>query len=173
MKSMRNGLRIFAVGSLVLAGLVLPQVGRAQDAKVQSAMELLEAYANELGPPKIQGTDAVAGKEVPAIYFGSTKMNNNFDMVDKVVKKSEGTATIFVKNGDDYVRVATNVKKDDGSRAIGTILDPKGKAIEAIRKGEPFYGEVDILGKPYITGYKPIRDASKVVIGIYYVGYQK
>jgi len=68
MKSMRNGLRIFAVGSLVLAGLVLPQVGRAQDAKVQSAMELLEAYANELGPPKIQGTDAVAGKEVPAIY---------------------------------------------------------------------------------------------------------
>jgi hypothetical protein len=33
--------------------------------------------------------------------------------------------------------------------------------------------EVDILGKPYITGYKPIHDASKGVIGIYYVGYMK
>jgi hypothetical protein len=136
-------------------------------------MELLEAYANELGPPRVEGTDAVAGKEVPAIYFGSIKMNNNFDLVDKVVRKSQGTATIFVKNGDEYVRVATNVKKDDGSRAVGTVLDPKGKAIESIKKGDPFYGEVDILGKPYITGYKPIRDASNTVIGIYYVGYQK
>lgn len=89
------------------------------------------------------------------------------------MKQAQGTATIFVKNGDEYIRVATNVKKDDGSRAIGTVLDPKGKAIEFIRKGEAFYGEVDILGKPYITGYKPIRDASQNVIGIYYVGYMK
>ena len=43
----------------------------------------------------------------------------------------------------------------------------------SIRKGEPFYGEVDILGKPYITGYEPILDSSKSVIGIYYVGYRK
>jgi Cache 3/Cache 2 fusion domain len=94
-------------------------------------------------------------------------------LVDRVVKAAQGTATIFVKNGDEYVRVATNVKKDDGSSAIGTILDPNGKAIESIREGEPFYGEADILGKPYITGYKPIRDSSKNVIGIYYVGYQR
>jgi Single cache domain 3 len=32
---------------------------------------------------------------------------------------------------------------------------------------------VDILGKPYITGYDPIHDASGAVIGIYYVGYMK
>jgi hypothetical protein len=89
------------------------------------------------------------------------------------VKQAQGTATIFVKSGDEYIRVGTNVKKEDGSRAIGTVLDPKGKAIESIRKGEAFYGEVDILGKPYITGYKPIRDASQNVIGIYYVGYMK
>jgi hypothetical protein len=34
-------------------------------------------------------------------------------------------------------------------------------------------GEADILGKPYVTGYEPIRDASNNVIGIYYVGYLK
>jgi len=106
-------------------------------------------------------------------YFGSTKINNNFDLVDEVVKQAGGTATIFVKSGDDYVRVATNVKKDDGSRAVGTVLDPKGKAITSIQKNEAFYGEVDILGKQYITGYEPIRDRSKNIIGIYYVGYLK
>jgi len=164
---------ILMAGCFMGAIMVLPGVGQAQDAKIKTAMDLLKSMADKLGPPKIEGTDTVAGKQVPAIYFGSTKMNNNFDLVDEVVKQAGGTATIFVKSGDEYVRVATNVKKDDGSRAIGTILDPKGKAIESIKKNEAFYGEVDILGKPYITGYDPIRDASKNVIGIYYVGYLK
>jgi hypothetical protein len=162
---------IFTVACV--ASAAVPQVCQAQDAKVATAMQLLESKANKLGQPKIEGTDPVAGKQVPAIYFGSTKINNNFDLVDDVVKQAQGTATIFVKNGDEYVRVATNVKKDDGSRAVGTVLDPKGKVIQSISKGEPFYGEADILGKPYITGYKPIRDSSQKVIGIYYVGYLK
>ena len=161
------------VGALVAASMLVSSGGDAQDAKVKTAMELLRSKADKLGQPKIEGTDAVAGKQVPAIFFGATKMNNNFDLVDGVVKQAGGTATIFVKNGDDFVRVATNVKKDDGSRAIGTVLDPKGKAIASIQKDEAFYGEVEILGKPYITGYEPILDPSKKVIGIYYVGYLK
>jgi Cache 3/Cache 2 fusion domain len=173
MKITLNVIGVFRVACLLSLAIFLPNVVQAQDAKVKTAIELLESKASKLGPPKIDGTDTVAGKQVPAIYFGSTKMNNNFELVDDVVKEAQGTATIFVRNGDEYVRVATNVKKDDGSRAVGTILDPKGKAIESIRKNEPFYGEVDILGKPYITGYKPIRDRSNNVIGIYYVGYLK
>ena len=93
--------------------------------------------------------------------------------MDDVQKQVGGTATIFVKSGDEFVRVATNVKKDDGSRAIGTVLDPKGKAFAAIAKGESYFGEASILGKPYITGYEPIRDASNSVIGVYYTGYLK
>jgi Cache 3/Cache 2 fusion domain len=173
MKLKQIGIGIWTLACLAGAATLLPHAGQAQDARVVTAMQLLESGANKLGPPKIEGTDAVAGKEVPAMYFGSTKMNNNFDLVDEVVKQAQGTATIFVKHGDEYVRVATNVKKDDGSRAVGTVLDPNGKAIQSIGKGEPFYGEVDILGKSYITGYKPIRDSSQGVIGIYYVGYLK
>jgi len=164
---------ILMAGSFIASGMLLSSVVHAEDAKVKAAMEILRTKADKLGPPKIEGTDMAAGKEVPAIYFGSTKMNNNFDFVDDVAKQAGGTATIFVKSGDDYVRVATNVKKNDGSRAIGTVLDPKGKAIASIRKNEAFYGEVDILGKPYVTGYELIRDTSKGVIGIYYVGYLK
>ena len=107
------------------------------------------------------------------MYFGTTKMNNFFDVVDEVVKENGGTATLFVKAGNDFVRVATNVKKDDGSRAIGTVLDPNGPVFPVIQKGEAYYGDATILGKPYVTGYDPIRDASGKVIGIYYVGYLK
>ena len=145
--------------------------GPAED--VQAAMQLLKSKAAKLGAPSVNEEESVANKTLPAIHFGATKMNNNFVLVDEVQKEVGGTATIFVKSGDEFVRVATNVKKDDGSRAIGTILDPKGKAIAAIAKGESYFGEADILGKPYVTGYEPIRDASSNVIGIYYVGYLK
>jgi signal transduction histidine kinase/CheY-like chemotaxis protein len=83
-----------------------------------------------------------------------------------------GTATLFVRSGDDYVRVATNVIKADGSRAIGTVLDPKGPAFAAISRGEAFTGVVDILGVPYFTSYAPIRSPEKQVIGVYYTGYK-
>ena len=145
--------------------------GPAED--VQAAMQLLKSKAATLGAPIVNGDEAVAGKIVPALHFGTTKMNNNFVLVDEVQKEAGGTATIFVKSGDEFVRVATNVKKDDGSRATGTILDPKGKAIAAIAKGESYFGEADILGKSYDTAYEPIRGASGDVIGIYYVGFLK
>ena len=141
--------------------------------KVKAAMALLKAEAAKLGPLRIEGTDAAGGSEVPAIYFGSTMINNNFDLVDGVVSKAGGTATFFVKSGSGYVRVATNIKKDDGSRAVGTVLDPSGKVIAAIRDNKAFYGEATILGKTYITGYEPIHDTANNVIGIYYVGYAK
>ena len=166
---------ILAAGCVFATSMLMPSVGQAQDAaaKVKTAMELLKSKAGKLGPAKVEGTDPVNDKPVPAVYFGGTKMNNNYTLVDEVTKEVGGTATIFVKSGDEFVRVATNVKKDDGSRATGTILDPNGKAIEAIKKNEAYYGEANILGKPYITGYEPIRDASNNVLGIYYVGYFK
>ena len=157
------------------ASTLIPRVANAQaDPRVQKSMAALKAATAKLGAPKLDGMEAVSGKDAAALYFGKTKINNNVDVVDAVVKENGGTATLFAKTGDEYVRVSTNVPKPDGSgRATGTILDPKGKAIVNINKGEPFYGEVTILDVPYITGYEPIKDASGKVIGIYYVGYKK
>jgi len=145
----------------------------ARSPRVAKAMAILKAETAKLGAPKVDGTDQTADKTTPVLYFGSTRVNNDFTIVDKVKAKAGGTATLFVKSGDDYVRVSTNVPGSVDGRALGTILDPKGKAIVNINKGKAFYGEVDILGKPYVTGYDPIKDASGKVIGIRYVGYEK
>jgi hypothetical protein len=162
-----------AAASLFAAALLLPSQANAQaDPKVAKAMADLKAATAKLGAPKVEGMEAVSGKDASALYFGSTKINNNYEVVDQVVKSNGGTATLFAKTGADYVRVSTNVPKDNG-RATGTILDPKGKAIAEIDQDKPFYGEVEILGKPYVTGYEAIKDGSGKVIGIYYVGYAK
>jgi hypothetical protein len=165
---------VFAAACLVTSNLLVPSVGHAQaDPRVTKSMETLKAMSAKLGTPKLEGKEAVGGKDAPALYFGTTKINNNFDLVDAVgIQDGKGmTATLFAKGGDEYIRVSTSVPKPDGSgRAIGTAL--AGPALESIKAGKAYYGEVPILGTPYITGYEPIRDNSGAVIGVYYVGYK-
>jgi len=166
---------ILAAGCFVAASVVAPNVGQAQaDQRVTKSMESLKSMTAKLGAPKLEGREAVGGKDAPALYFGTTKINNNFDIVDAVGKEDgKGmTATLFVNDGGEYTRVSTSVPKPDGSgRAIGTVL--AGSALEAIKAGKAYYGEVPILGTPYVTGYEPIKDSSGAEMGIYHVGYKK
>jgi hypothetical protein len=154
--------------------VLMPSVGNAQDARIAKSMAALKDQTTKLGAPKIDGRDAVGGRDAPALYFGSTKMNNNFSVVDAVAEEGgRGTAaTLFVKSGDDYIRVATNVSTRTGSgRGLGTVLT--GAPLESIKAGKSYYGKASVLGTPYISGYEPIKDASGATIGVYFVGYTK
>ena len=164
-----------AVCSLALPGLASSPGGDGVDPQVKLAMALLRQKTAALGVPSLQGADTVAGQVVPVLRFGTTTINNNEAVVDAVRAESGGgmTATLFARQGDDFIRVATNVPSANGpGRALGTRLDPSGPVIKKIRNGAAFYGLVPILGTPYITGYEPIQSAAGVVIGIYYVGYR-
>ena len=137
-----------------------------------ASRKVLESEAARYGVASIRGNAAIAGKSVPNLTFGTRSAVADYVVVDGIKSRMGGTATFFVRSGDDYVRVATNVIKADGSRAIGTVLDPKGPAFAAISRGESFTGVVDILGVPYFTSYAPIRAVDKQVIGVYYTGYK-
>lgn len=139
--------------------------------KVDIAMRILKSEGGKLGDPTAAGLSVVGGMTVPDLRFGGSSQVNTFGLVDRVKGLAGGTATLFVRQGDGFIRVSTNVMKADGSRAIGTPLDPSGKAIAAIREGRPFYGVVEILGAPYFTGYEPMTDRAGRIIGIWYVGY--
>src|SRR6478736_893575 len=99
---------VLAFGFLVIP-VLMPSLGSAQDARIAKSMAALRDQTTKLGAPKIDGKNAVGGRDAPALYFGSTKMNNNFSMVDAVAEGGRGTgATLFVKSSYDYIRVATN-----------------------------------------------------------------
>ena len=110
-----------AAGGFLSILFLTPDAVAAQADKVKSSMAALIAKTRALGTPKIEGNEPVGGKDAPALYFGATKMNNSFDVVDAVAKDQGGVATLFVKSGESFIRVSTNVKKDDGSRAIGVL----------------------------------------------------
>ncbi|WP_224985080.1 cache domain-containing protein [Geomonas agri] len=92
-------------------------------------------------------------------------LNGANELTDKIFCTTGSRATIFM--GD--TRVATNVLKEDGTRAIGTKLT--GPAYDAIfKEGIRYRGEANILGAPYFTAYDPVRDLSGKVIGALFVG---
>jgi hypothetical protein len=115
----------------------------------------------KLGEPKAEGSK---------LFFGTTRINGDYTIVDALKSRFNCTATFFSKKGTDYVRVSTNVL-NEGDRAVGTVLNPNGPAYAGISKGESFYGTVDILGKKYEAGYEPIKNAAGEIIGVYYVGF--
>lgn len=151
---------------------ILSIIDQLKMEQVRSGMALLKEAGLKIGSPSLGPDKAqVKSKLVPQLYLGQQAQANNFDLVDNLTKKMGGTATLFVRSGDEFVRATTNVMTANG-RAIGTILAPQGAAIKQIVQGKAYYGDVDILGTPYITGYEPMMDNQGEVIGIWYVGYK-
>lgn len=111
--------------------------------QANGAMRLLKEHGMALGMPAINGTVNIDGKVVPNLMLGETPQTNRFELVDNVTRLLGGTATLLVKSGDNFVRVTTNVRRSNGARAIGTTLNPNGKAIAALLKGREFHGVVD------------------------------
>jgi methyl-accepting chemotaxis protein len=140
--------------------------------QVESAMRILQDQGLLKGTPSLKGNATLGAIQVPDLHLGAESQVANYAMVDRVKQLAGGTATLFVWDGSNFTRVATNVVKPDGSRAIGTVLDPKGKAFAALSQGQPFNGVVDILGAPYTTSYAPMMDAEGKLVGAWYTGYR-
>ena len=140
--------------------------------EVKASMKLLMQRGKALGPIHKGANSQVGVITVPNLIFGSSPQANHYELVDGVTEIMGGTATIFAKSGENFVRISTNVETPNGARGIGTMLDPEGKVAKALRQGQYFYGVVDILGSPYITGYEPLRDEHGEIVGAWYVGYK-
>ncbi|MBN2645340.1 MAG: Cache 3/Cache 2 fusion domain-containing protein [Desulfuromonadaceae bacterium] len=132
-----------------------------------------------------QFTKNAATIDLPKMMVGSTWLGQNREMgvttpvVDKVKQMVGGTVTIFQRMNEegDMLRVATNVEKLDGKRAVGTFIpctNPDGKpnpVVATVLKGQTFRGRAFVVNAWYVTAYEPIWDSSHSrVIGILYVG---
>ncbi len=81
-----------------------------------------------------------------------------------------GVATLFVRSGDDFIRVSTSLTKQDGSRAIGTLLDHQHPAYAKLMAGQSYVGRA-FFDRYYMTQYTPVRDSSGKVFAVLFVGF--
>mgnify|MGYP001810015837 FL=1 len=154
------------------ASIVMAAATPAQASDPKATIADLDARLAKIGVARVEGTETVAGKTVPALFFGERKINNNFDVVDAVRRAHNATATVFVKDGEEFVRVSTNVLTPEGKRGVGTTL-ARNAAYAAVSTGKQFCGPIDVLGTAFDACYNPIKDAGGKVVGVSYVGHKK
>jgi len=188
--------RLTLVGTVAIAGMALTTIGafwgishtQQRDtgslyarAKAESVAHAIDTFDGALRNMAMQSFGSFKRQLAPTLEltdestghltsFGET-LNDNTTAVDGFANEfAGGTATVFVKQGEDFKRITTSLKKQDGQRAVGTLLDRKHPGYAALLKGESYVGRAMLFGKPYMTVYEPARNEAGQVVGVLYVG---
>lgn len=135
----------------------------------KEARRLLDLYASRY--PQAFRVERGSG-DVPLLKNGNTLVNGQFNEEDAFERAARGpTATILVRRGDEFVRVATSQKNERGERIINTVLDKTSLATSALLAGTAYIGRTQSQGRERISALKPIRDEAGNVIGAFGIGY--
>ena len=139
-------------------------------ARPRSETEETSGMVLEAAAPVLDSSGHLLG-----VVYGGMLLNGRFEIVDEIKQtvfegltyggQDIGTATIF----QDDVRISTNVRNEDGSRAIATRIQEEVYH-RVVGEGRPWIGRAYVVNNWYITAYEPIRDPSGRIIGILYVG---
>ena len=139
-------------------------------AQEQAKRDFTLFKANFPGQFSVAEAPGADGKPEAVLSFQGASVNGDFEVVDRFSKDSMGAvATIFARTGDDFIRVTTSLKKQDGERAYTTLLDRKHPAYALMNEGKTYIGRASLFGREYMTVYEPIREGNRT-IGILFIG---
>ena len=96
-------------------------------------------------------------------------VNDDFALADKYARETGGAATVFARKGADFVAISTSLRKEDGTRATGVVLDNKHPAYPQLMDGHPYTSAATLYGKAYMTHYEPAKNAAGAVVGVFFV----
>ncbi|MEM8840348.1 MAG: cache domain-containing protein [Pseudomonadota bacterium] len=111
-----------------------------------------------------------------AVLIGGRLLNRNLDVIDTMnaliyrddagAVSRTGTTTLFL----DDVRISTNVRLFEGSRALGTRVS---EAVwrKVMQTGETWLDRAFVVNDWYISGYVPLADVAGNRIGMLYTGF--
>ncbi|MCD6298788.1 MAG: Cache 3/Cache 2 fusion domain-containing protein [Deltaproteobacteria bacterium] len=150
----------------------------SSDLNVARELLYLHGRAIEIVPEKKIHFDAVnqfTGEQypikVPFWTLGGMPLSRDTHFVDEVKSLVGGTCTVFQRiDGNRLLRIATNVMRKDGKRAVGTFIPSESPVAQAILAGRSYKGRAYVVDDWYITAYEPITARNGSMIGALYVG---
>jgi methyl-accepting chemotaxis protein len=172
-KAVMSAALLIAINTALLVGAGYWSLTRDFDTRAQrdidlSLRTLTLAFGESFPDAKITIRDGV----VDRVEISKMPEFNDHRIVDRAVSYVGGNATLFVYDeaSQQFVRRTTNVKKENGDRAVGTQLaaDHPGQAM--LRRGEAYKGPAMLFGRRFYTAYQPVFTPAGKVIGIIYVG---
>jgi len=112
----------------------------------------------------------VGGQITPALYDGERRLTLDDSVLERFTNATDAVATLFVRRDNDFVRVATTLRDEQGERAVGTLLAGDHPALPALLAGEEFIGRASLFGRDHMTVYRPMLNARREVIGALFIG---
>jgi len=143
-------------------------LAKARDDIEINLRTLTLAYAETYSDTKVKmEDDKVVRVEAPGM-----PTFRNHTIVDLAASYAGGNATVFEYDAasNKFFRKTTNVKKENGDRAVGTQLADDHPGQTYLRRGEAYKGPAILFGRKFFTAYEPIFGPQGKAIGILYVG---
>ncbi len=107
--------------------------------------------------------------DVPEWTVKGETIQNSTRFVDEIKDLVGGTATIFQKIDDGFLRISTNVIAKNGERAVGTYIPNSSPVVKSVMEGNTYVGRAFVVDDYYLTAYKPLI-INGTIQGIIYVG---
>jgi methyl-accepting chemotaxis protein-2 (aspartate sensor receptor) len=108
----------------------------------------------------------VGDRQVPLLKSGATIMDGETEIVDRFHRTTQATCSVFVRSGDDFIRIASSVKDDKGNRIVGSPMERTHPAYAPLIAGSSYSGRVSIAGRDYMSSYAPVKDAQGRVVAV-------
>ncbi|NGP87413.1 methyl-accepting chemotaxis protein [Fodinibius halophilus] len=174
--TIKKKLIVMTVSLLAITGLLLTIItiltansslsrltDKALRMKLNGDITSLQTYSkSQFGEVKLSGGKLVDENQKPIAGRSTT--------IDEFANGHGVAATIFKRKGNDFTRIVTSIRKEDGSRAVGTTLGTGSDAYKPVMDRELYIGKANILGISYLTAYDPIIGKGNEIIGIYFAG---
>ena len=166
----RAMLSILQAGYLVESSFdnILEQSKKNSENSMSVFKYFLESYYGSYTEFDIRGK---AENGYPAYYLNDRLVTGETELLDRFSNTTNDVATIFAKDGQDFIRVTTSLKDADGKRAMYTKLDHNHPAYNLVLSGKTYLGKATLFGNDYLTFYEPVKDADNNVTGILFIGY--
>jgi len=172
----------FAALFLILANGLETRLERAAIASLEATdkavVDLVSAYrssivrsAETLQAVWVSRFDKDWQADNGALFNGGARLLDGNERADRFTAVTGATATIFIREGNDFRRIATSVKREDGSRAVGTTLGEQHPAYGALISGKRYVGVARLFGRDYMTVYEPLKNSANQIVGVLYIGF--
>lgn len=155
----------------------------SEDLAAQALFPLLETEAAVPTDRTVEDRGMVVHTATPVrteafngVLIGGILLNRNLDFIDTINAlvyrpqvnggERQGTATLFLED----VRVSTNVRLFEGSRALGTRVSAVVRHTVLV-EGRTWLASAFVVNDWYISGYLPLLDSFGNRVGMLYVGF--
>ncbi len=170
--SIRRTLEAEALDELKQKNDLVAAILMAYHNQLQQQAQRLERVfsASVPGRFEISGTTTVDGAILPRLTVDDVVITGRYEEVDRFKAQAQADATIFARDGNDFVRVATSLHDAAGKRMVGTRLGAGHPGLAALLGSSSYTGKARLFERDYFTHYQPVLAADGSTVAVLFIG---